>query len=173
MIINLSSVFSNHKALFSYHPVTFSSHVAVKFSNPLSCSLNYYHMYNIERFSNQNCKDSCRSIGLVFRVFVNVLEDRSSIPSRVIPKTQKWYLMWPCLTLSIIRYGSCVKWSNPGKGIAPPPMTWCSSQWKWSLRVTFQYCRQLYLLIILAWKLLRHFTFLKYSSLKSDLFYKL
>ena len=25
----------------------------------------------------------------------------------------KWYLMPPCLTLSIIRYGSRVKWSNP------------------------------------------------------------
>ena len=29
--------------------------------------------------------------------------DLCSIPSRVIPKTQKWYLMLPCLTLSIIR----------------------------------------------------------------------
>ena len=26
----------------------------------------------------------------------------------------------PCLTLSIIRYGSRVKWSNPGNGVAPP-----------------------------------------------------
>ena len=31
-----------------------------------------------------------------------------SIPGRVIPKTQKCYLMPPCLTLSIIRYGSNV-----------------------------------------------------------------
>ncbi len=29
--------------------------------------------------------------------------DRGSIPSRVIQKTKKWYLMQPCLTLSIIR----------------------------------------------------------------------
>ena len=28
--------------------------------------------------------------------------------------------MPPCLTLSIIRYGSRVKWSNPGKGVAAP-----------------------------------------------------
>ena len=28
--------------------------------------------------------------------------------------------MPPCLTLSIIRYVSRVKWSNPGKGVAPP-----------------------------------------------------
>ena len=29
--------------------------------------------------------------------------------------------MPPCLTLSITRYGSRVKWSNPGKGVAPSP----------------------------------------------------
>ena len=28
-------------------------------------------------------------------------------------------LMLPCLTLSHIRYVSRVKWSNPGKGVAP------------------------------------------------------
>ena len=37
------------------------------------------------------------------RVFDNGSGDLSSIPDRVIPKTQKWYLMPPCLTLSIIR----------------------------------------------------------------------
>ena len=36
-------------------------------------------------------------------------------------RLKKWYLMPPCLTLSIIRYGSRVKWSNPGKGVAPSP----------------------------------------------------
>ena len=41
-------------------------------------------------------------------------------------RLKKWYLMPPCLTLSIIRYGSRVKWSNPGKGVAPSPTTWCS-----------------------------------------------
>ena len=30
-------------------------------------------------------------------------------------KLKKWDLMPPCLTLSIIRYGSRVKWCNPGK----------------------------------------------------------
>ena len=33
----------------------------------------------------------------------------------------KWYLIPPCLALSIIRYVSRVKWSNPGKGVAPSP----------------------------------------------------
>ena len=55
------------------------------------------------------------------RVFDNGPGDRSSIPDRVIPKTQKWYLMPPNLTLSIIGQGSRVKWSNTGNGIAPSP----------------------------------------------------
>ena len=41
-------------------------------------------------------------------------------------RLKKWYLMPPCLTLSIIRYGSRIKWSNPGKGVAPFPTPWCS-----------------------------------------------
>ena len=41
-------------------------------------------------------------------------------------RLKKWYLMPPCLTLSIIRYGSRVKWSNPEKGVAPSPTPWCS-----------------------------------------------
>ena len=35
-------------------------------------------------------------------------------------RLKKWYLMPPCLVLSIIRLGSRVKWGNPGKGVAPP-----------------------------------------------------
>ena len=31
---------------------------------------------------------------------------------------KKWYLILPCLTLSTIRKGSRVKWSNPGNGVA-------------------------------------------------------
>ena len=57
--------------------------------------------------------------------------------------------MSPCLTLSIIRYGSRVKWSNPGKGIAPSPTPWCSSFRKGSLRVTLDYGSQLYFFFLL------------------------
>ena len=32
-------------------------------------------------------------------------------------RLKKWYLMSPCLTLSIIRYWSRAKWSNPGVGV--------------------------------------------------------
>ena len=42
-------------------------------------------------------------------------------------RLEKWYLMPPCLTLSIIRYRSRVKWINPGKGVVSTPMPWCSS----------------------------------------------
>ena len=55
------------------------------------------------------------------RVLANGPANRSSIPGRVIPKTQKWYLMTPCLTLSIMRQGSRVKWSNPRNGVEPSP----------------------------------------------------
>ena len=63
--------------------------------------------------------------------------------------SKKWYLMPPCSTLSIIRYGSRVKWSNPGKGVVPSPTPWCSSYRKRCLQVTLNYGRLLYLLYLL------------------------
>ena len=59
-------------------------------------------------------------------------------------RLKKWYLMPSCLTLSVIRYGSKVKWVNPGKGVVPFPTIWCSS-----LRVTDDYGHQLYFSFIL------------------------
>ena len=41
--------------------------------------------------------------------------------------------MLPCLILSIIRYASRVKWSNPVKGVAPSPTHCCSRYQKGSL----------------------------------------
>ena len=55
-----------------------------------------------------------------------------------------------CLTLSNIRYVSRVKWSNPGKGVAPSPTHRCSSYWKGSLLVTLDYGHQLYLLLCIC-----------------------
>ena len=45
------------------------------------------------------------------------------VQSQVEPyqRIKKWYLIPPCLILSIIRYESRVKWSNPGKEVAPFP----------------------------------------------------
>ena len=55
-----------------------------------------------------------------------------------------WYLMPPGLTFSIVRYGSRIKWSNPGKGVTPSPTPWFRSYRKGGLRVTLDYGRQLY-----------------------------
>ena len=55
------------------------------------------------------------------RVFSKDQGDRVFNPGLSHTKTQNWYLIRPCLTLSIIRYVSRVKWSNPGKGVVPSP----------------------------------------------------
>ena len=54
------------------------------------------------------------------RVFANGLGDLDSIPGRVVPKTLKWYLIPPCLSLINIRYVSRVKWGNPREEVASP-----------------------------------------------------
>ena len=54
------------------------------------------------------------SIGLVGTVFVSGPRNLGSVSGWVIPDSKKLYLVPLCLTLSIIRYGSRVKWSNPG-----------------------------------------------------------
>ena len=56
----------------------------------------------------------------------------------------KWYLIPTCLTLSIIRSVSRVKWSNPGKGVASSPAPWCCSYWKENLPVALDNGRQIY-----------------------------
>ena len=82
---------------------------------------------------------------LVGRVFANSPEDRALIPDCAIVKIKKWYLITPCLTLSIIRYESRVKRSNLGRRVAPPPNNRCSSYLKGSLLIAFNYGYQLYL----------------------------
>ena len=81
-------------------------------------------------------------IGLPVRVFARQTGVQSQVESY--QRLKKWYLLPPCLTLSIIRYESRVKWNNPGKGVAPFHTRWCNSYWKGSLRVTLDYGRQLY-----------------------------
>ena len=63
-------------------------------------------------------------------------------------RLKKWYLIPPCLTLSIIRYVLRVKGSNPGKGVVPSPAPWCSSYWKGSFWVALDYGHQLYYIYI-------------------------
>ena len=61
------------------------------------------------------------------RVFANRLGDRDSIPGCHNKDSKKYYL-----TLSIKRYGSRERWSNPGNGVVSSPTIWCSSYRKWS-----------------------------------------
>ena len=72
------------------------------------------------------------AIGIMVWVFANGPGDRDSFPGWVKPMTQKWYLMPSCLTLNIIRYGSRVKWRNPGKRVVPSPTPRWGSYWKGS-----------------------------------------
>ena len=74
--------------------------------------------------------------GLAGRMFANSPGDRVSVPGQVIPKTLKMVLCW---TLSLIRYVSMVKWSNPGKGVTPSSKPRCCSYWKGSLRVALNW----------------------------------
>ena len=105
-------------------------------------------------------------MGFTDRVFANGPGDLSSIPGRVLPKTQKWYLMSTCLTLSIIRYGSSMKWVNHKKGVAPSSTPWCCSYWKGSLRVTLDYSRQLTYLLSMSLKAKSFVN--KYSDINSN-----
>ena len=76
------------------------------------------------------------------KVFTNGSVYWSSISGRVILKTKKMVLDTSLLTLSIIRYDSRVKWSNPGKGVAPSPKVRCSCYWKESFQVSLNNRRQ-------------------------------
>ena len=64
------------------------------------------------------------TIGLMCRVCAN---------GSLIQRLKKWYLMPPCLTLSIIGYVSRVKWSNSDIGVAPSFTPRCTQLLKMSL----------------------------------------
>ena len=81
------------------------------------------------------------------RVFANGPGDLGSISGRVIPNTQKMVPDAILLNTQHYKVLSRVKWSNPGKGVAPSPTPRYSSYRKGSLRVTLDYGRQLFLLI--------------------------
>ena len=83
-------------------------------------------------------------IGIMVRIFANGPRRQWFRLSHT-KDSKNWYLIPSCLTLSIIRYGSRLKWSNPGKGVVPSPTSWYSSYWKGNLRVTLNYDRQLHL----------------------------
>ena len=80
------------------------------------------------------------------RVFANGPGDLGSIPSRVIPKTQKMVLDASLLNTQHHKVPIKGKVEQSREGVAPSPTHWCSSYRKGSLRVTLDYGRQLYLL---------------------------
>ena len=63
---------------------------------------------------------------------------------RLSPKTQKMILDATLLNTQYYKVRSRLKWSNPGKGVAPSLKFWCNSYQKGSLRVTLNYSHQLY-----------------------------
>ena len=69
----------------------------------------------------------CRLNGQMSRVFANGLGDLDSIPGRVIPKILKMVLDTSLLNTRQYKVLSRVKWSNPEKGIALSPTSWCRS----------------------------------------------
>ena len=94
-------------------------------------------------------------------------------------RLKKWYLIRSCLTLSIIRYGSRVKWRNPGIGVVPSPTPWYSSCQKgrleshyrlWSLTLfyllTIRILLFLMLLYIIKMDTIRHYLLPKLTALK-------
>ena len=87
----------------------------LKISKPQFPRLKERHLKDLK---DNMFKDSI-PIDMEGRVFANGPGDRGSIPSRVIQKSKKCHLILPCLTLSIIRYGSkeqsrikWIKWSK-------------------------------------------------------------
>ena len=87
-------------------------------------------------------------ISLAVRVFANGPGDLGSIPGRVIPKTQKMVLDASLLNTQHYKVRIKGKVEPSREGVAPSPTSWCSSYRKGSLRVTLDYGRQLYLLMI-------------------------
>ena len=102
---------------------------------------------------------------------VREIEVQSQIGSY--QRLKKWYLIPPCLTLSIITYISRVKWSNPGEEAAPSPTAQCSSYWKGCLWVTFKYSRQLYFAYEVFSYLKWLWTLLSYWILKHSYYNKI
>ena len=88
----------------------------------------------------------CFDLFLLYFVFLSSMVRENRVQSQVESYQRlfkKWYLIPPCLILSIISYVSRVKWSNPGKGVAPSSTPQCSSYWKGSFLVAPDYSHQL------------------------------
>ena len=85
----------------------------------------------VHRFQNKGCINNTVNIAGLLALCVEcsptVRETWVQSEVESYQRLEKWYLMLPCLTLSIVRYGLRVKRSNPGNGVVPFPKTWCNS----------------------------------------------
>ena len=95
-------------------------------------------------------------ICLAVIVFANGPGDLGSIPGRVIPKTQKMVLDASLLNTQHYKVRIKGKVEPSREGVVPSPTSWCSSYRKGSLRVTFDYGRQLYNLLSIWWVGISH-----------------
>ena len=98
-------------------------------------------------------------IGLAVRVFANGPGDLSSIPGRLIPKTQKMVLDASLLNTQHYKVRIKGKVEQSREGVAPSPTPWCSNYRKGSLRVTLDYGRQLYFYIYIYRYIEREYIF--------------
>ena len=98
-------------------------------------------------------------------IYIYIAQE-TKVQSQVVSyqRLKKWFLMLPCLTLSIIRQGSRVKWSNPGKGVASSATSWCCSNRKGTLRVIVDYSHNLYFTYLGLWIQTLSFLLLRYFS---------
>ena len=96
--------------------------------NPNLLSNNYTKKYEQKRAMNVIYKSLDIKGSLAQRLECSPMARKTWVQYQVesYQRLKKWYLMPPCLKLSIIRYGSRVKWSNPGKGVEPYPTPLCS-----------------------------------------------
>ena len=124
---------------------------------PLKCNANAHHIFfDYSKHFHYGCISfsiwydrniaivmyNNQAIDLKSRVFANGAGVQSYV--ELYQRLKKWYLMPPCLTLSITKYGSMVKWNNPGIGAAHSTTPRFSCYWKGSLRVTLDKGRQLF-----------------------------
>ena len=114
---------------------------SVIWSNVYAFIVNHEFGQIITKHENNLCLPD---IGIMVRIFANAPRDQGSIPGRVIPKTQKMVL--GATLLNTQHYKVRVKWSNPGKGVAPSSTHGYSIWREASLWVTLDYGRQLYFL---------------------------
>ena len=120
----------------------------MKFSRTFSCTWGVKSFYTDKLFVERKLVQlAWPFLSLILSLFANGSGDWVQSQVESYQRLKNWYLIPPCLTFSIIRYVSRVKWSNPGNGVVPSPTPRCSSYWKGSLRVALDYGCQLYLLI--------------------------